>query len=159
MQNTELSDQDIAAIIRAIFNGASIGDVCNVSDTQIESLYALAYNLYTSGNFEDASTVFQALCLYRHKDVRFWMGLGGCRQALGDYKPAIDAYGMAGAVALLEDPQPFLFGAQCYLKLGDKVSAADALKGVLTLGDESNPAHASCHEKAKALLAMIEQNA
>ena len=158
MQNTELSDQDIATIIRAIFNGASIGDVCNVSDAQVESLYALAYNLYTSGNFEDAGTVFQALCLYRHKDVRFWMGLGGCRQALGEYKLAIDAYGMAGTVALLADPQPFLFGAQCYLKMGDKASAADALRGVLALGDDSNPAHATCHEKAKALLAMIEQN-
>ena len=159
MQNNELTDQDLAVIIRAIRDGAGIGDVCNVTNEQIESLYALAYNLYTSGNFEDAGVVFQALCLYRHKDVRFWMGLGGCRQALGEYKGAIDAYGMAGAAGLLADPQPFLFGAQCCLKMGDRAGAADALRGVLARGDENDPAHASCHEKARALLSMLEQNA
>ena len=92
--NTPLSDSDIATIISALNKGASIGDVCNVTDEQIESLYALAYNLYTSGNFADAGTVFQALCLYRHKEVRFWMGLAGCRQAQGDLKGAVDAYAM-----------------------------------------------------------------
>ena len=90
--NTPLNDNEIAAIITALNKGASIGDVCNVSDEQIEGLYALAYNLYTSGNFVDAGTVFQALCLYRHKEVRFWMGLAGCRQSQNDLKGAIDAY-------------------------------------------------------------------
>ena len=85
---TPLSDNDIATIIRALNKGASIGDVCNVTDEQIEALYALAYNLYTSGNFADAGTVFQALCLYRHKEIRFWLGLAGCRQAQGDLKGA-----------------------------------------------------------------------
>ncbi len=152
---TPLSDNDIATIIRALNKGASIGDVCNVTDEQMESLYALAYNLYTSGNFADAGTVFQALCLYRHKEVRFWMGLAGCRQAQGDLKGAVDAYAMAGTAGLLSDPTPFLFAAKCYIQLGDKENAVGALKGLLTLGDEKNPAHLECHKKARALLTML----
>ncbi len=154
-ESTPLSDNDIAAIITALNKGASIGDVCNVTDEQIEGLYALAYNLYTSGNFADAGTVFQALCLYRHKEDRFWLGLAGCRQAQGDLKGAIDAYAMAGTVDLLRNPVPFLFAAKCYIQLGDKENAVGALKGLLTLGDESNPEHASCHKKARALLTML----
>lgn len=154
-ESTPLSDNDIAAIITALNKGASIGDVCNVTDEQIEGLYALAYNLYTSGNFADAGTVFQALCLYRHKEDRFWLGLAGCRQAQGDLKGAIDAYAMAGTVDLLRNPVPFLFAAKCYIQLGDKENAVGALKGLLTLGDETNPEHASCHKKARALLTML----
>ena len=105
--------------------------------------------------FADAGTVFQALCLYRHKEVRFWMGLAGCRQAQGDLKGAVDAYAMAGTAGLLSDPTPFLFAAKCYIQLGDKENAVGALKGLLTLGDEKNPAHVECHKKARALLTML----
>lgn len=153
--NATLTDNEIAAIINALNKGASIGDVCNVTDEQIEGLYALAYNLYTSGNFADAGTVFQALCLYRHKEARFWLGLAGCRQAQDDLKGAIDAYAMAGTVDLLRNPVPFLFAAKCYIQLGDRENAIGALKGLLTLGDEKNPAHADCHRKAQALLTML----
>lgn len=155
--NSQLTDKDIATIVKALSEGASIGDVCNISDEQIESLYALAYNLYTSGSFADAGTVFQALCLYRHKEVRFWMGLAGCRQATGDVKGAIDAYSMAGAAGLLADPEPFLYAARCYIQLGDRENAVGALRGLLTLGDENNPNTTQCHEKARVLLTLLEK--
>ena len=99
--------------------------------------------------------MFQALCLYRHKEDRFWLGLAGCRQAQGDLKGAIDAYAMAGTVDLLRNPVPFLFAAKCYIQLGDRENAVGALKGLLTLGDETNPQHADCHKKARALLTML----
>ena len=156
-QNAPFTDKEIAALIQALSEGASIGDVCNVSDDFVEGLYAFAYNLYTSGNHADAATVFQALCLYRHKDIRFWMGLGGCRQALGDLSGAVDAYAMAGTVSLLEDPLPFLYAARCYVQLGDKQNAIGALKGLLTLGSDADPAHAQCHEQARQLLELLEK--
>lgn len=156
-QNASFTDKEIAALIQALSEGASIGDVCNVGDDFIEGLYALAYNLYTAGNYTDAATAFQALCLYRHKDRRFWMGLGGSRQACGDLKGAIDAYAMAGTVGLLSDPEPFFYAARCYVQLGDKENAVSAIKGLLTLGDAANPAHAQCHDKARQLLELLEK--
>ena len=152
-----LSNEELTKIVEALSEGASIGDVCNVSKEQIEGLYALAYNLYTAGNFKDAGTVFQALCLYSHKDPRFWMGLAGCRQAQNDLKGAIDAYSMAGTVQLLENPVPFLYAARCYIKLGDKENAVGAINGLLTLGDTKNPEHAKCHEQARELLSMLKK--
>jgi hypothetical protein len=113
MENTTtpeapLNDAEIQAIVEAMKNGASIGDVCNIGTEVLEGLYTLAYNLYTSGNFVDAETVFQALCLYRHSEFRFWMGLAGCRQANGNQAGAIDAYSMAGVASGLSDPTPLL---------------------------------------------------
>ncbi len=151
------SNEELTKIVEALNKGAGIGDVCNVSKEQIEGLYALAYNLYASGNYKDAGTVFQALCLYSHKDYRFWMGLAGCRQAQGDLKGAVDAYSMAGTVELLEDPVPFLYAARCYIRMGDKENAIGAINGLLTLGDETKPEHAKCHAQARELLGMINK--
>ena len=127
-KNVLISDQELDAIIQAVHNGVKIGDICNVSQETIEGLYALAYNLYTTQSYKDAETVFQALCLYDHKDIRFWMGLAGCRQAREDFQGAIDAYGMAGFASVLGDPTPFLYAARCHLQLGDKENALGALR-------------------------------
>lgn len=154
--NTGMNEEQVAFIFEAIQKGMSLSDMCNMRTEDLENLYALAYNLYTSCNYTDAEVVFQSLCLYNHKDVRFWMGLAGCRQAKGDMKGAIDAYAMAGSAGLLKDPAPFLYAAKCYIQLGEKENAIAALKGLLSLGDETIPAHASCHEKAKALLTLLE---
>ena len=87
----ELTQEELESMARAVLNGATIGDVCNVSQEMLEALYGLGYNLYTSGNYKDAETVFSGLCLYDHNDPRFWMGLAGSRQANGKYKEAVDA--------------------------------------------------------------------
>ena len=153
----ELTAEQLGTMIDALQKGLTLAEVTSLTPEYVESLYALAYNLYTSSNHKDAEVVFQALCLYNHKDVRFWMGLGGCRQANGNLKGAVDAYAMAGTVALLKDPQPFLYAARCYIQLGEKENAIGALKGLIELGDENDPAHAQCHEKARALLALLEK--
>ena len=95
----ELTADQLAAMMEGLQKGLTLADVTSLTPEYVESLYALAYNLYTSSNHKDAEVVFQALCLYNHKDVRFWMGLGGCRQANGNLKGAI--YGCL-LVGLLE---------------------------------------------------------
>jgi type III secretion system low calcium response chaperone LcrH/SycD len=154
-----LDDQHIQAIVKAMQNGASISDVANMSAEVLEGLYSLGYNLYTSGNFADAEIIFQSLCLYKHSEVRFWMGLAGCRQANGNLQGAVDAYSMAGVAGGMTDPSPFLYAANCYIKMGDKENAVGALKGLLVLGDEANAAHVQCRDKARELLKMLESNA
>jgi len=76
----ELTADQLAAMMEGLQKGLTLADVTSLTPEYVESLYALAYNLYTSSNHKDAEVVFQALCLYNHKDVRFWMGLGGCRR-------------------------------------------------------------------------------
>ena len=57
----EYTQEELETMTKAVLNGATIGDVCNVSQDMLESLYSLGYNLYTSGNYNDAETVFSGL--------------------------------------------------------------------------------------------------
>ena len=138
----ELTADQLAVMMEGLQKGLTLADVTSTTPEYVENLYALGYNLYTSSN---------------HKDIRFWMGLAGCRQANGNLKGAIDAYTMAGTAALLKDPQPFLYAARCYIQLGDKENAIGALKGLVEIGDANNPAHAQCHAKAHALLELLDK--
>lgn len=153
------TDTDVLDIVNALQTGATIGDVCNMSESTLEGLYALGYNLYTAGSYTDADVLFQALCLYKHNEPRFWLGLAGCRQANGNYRGAIDAYSMAGATQGLDDPEPFLFAANCYLKIGDKENAINALRSLLIMGRASNNAHRACWVKAEELLTLLGHHA
>ncbi len=156
----QINPEDITiqtlAILTAMDDGASIGDMAGITKDQIESLYALAYNLYNSANFEDAHTVFQALCIYSNLDERFWMGLAGCRQAMKNYQGAIDAYGMASAMQKFEQPDPFIHAARCCIKLGKKAEAIKALEGGIALCKDNNPDQLKLKKTALALLDLLK---
>ena len=130
----EYTQEELETMVKAVLNGATIGDVCNVSQDMLESLYSLGYNLYTSGNYKDAETVFSGLCLYDHNDPRFWMGLAGSRQANGKYQEAVDAYGLCSAMGALASPVPVLQAGMCYLKMGDREKAQGAFVVALSMG-------------------------
>lgn len=150
-----LSEEQFDAMRAALARGATLSDVLGISRETMESGYALAYNLYTAGNYQDAETMFRGLCLYDGDDPRFWMGLAGCLQARGEYALAIDTYGMAGVAGGLKDPAPFYHGGLCYLKLGDAGNAATSFQAALGMGDGNNPAHKACHDKIEALIATL----
>jgi len=152
-----ISEEQFDTMRAALAKGASIADVLGISSEAMESAYALAYNHYKAGNYQDAETVFRGLCLYDGNDARFWMGLAACLQARGDYTHAIDTYGMAGAMSGLQDPDPLFYGGVCYLKLGDTENALVSFQAALGLGSDDNPAHKACHDKIRALLATLDE--
>ncbi|MDR2113386.1 MAG: SycD/LcrH family type III secretion system chaperone [Candidatus Accumulibacter sp.] len=150
---------DVDTIIDAIAKGLSIGEIAGMEPEALEAGYNLAFNLYNAGNFKDAETLFGGLCLYHHRDERFWIGLGGCRQALGNFTAAIDAYDMACVAGTLKNPAPSVHAGLCYLKLGDTENARALFDAALELGDENNPTHRAYHEKARAMLQVIDEGA
>ena len=152
-----LSNDELKKLVAGLMNGETVSRMTGVSEETLESMYALAHGLYTSGSHHDAQVVFQALCVYNPNDYRFWMGLAGSRQALEQYAAAIDAYQMAAVATQLSTPEPFLFAARCLLKMGRKDDAVIAIKALLKLGDSANPLHVQCHDKAKALLSLLEK--
>lgn len=152
-----LTQEQLQKLATGIMKGATVAQATGMKPEALENLYALAHGLYTSGNFKDAQTVFQALSIYNSQDYRFWMGLAGCRQALEQYQAAIDAYQMAAVATLLKNPEPFLFAARCLLKLGRKDDCIVAIKALLKIGNANDPRHAIVHTKARALLALLEQ--
>lgn len=153
----ELTQEEIETMVKAVLNGATIGDVCNVSQEMLEALYGLGYNLYASGNYKDAEAVFAGLCLYDHNDPRFWMGLAGSRQANGKYQEAVEAYGLCTAMEALASPIPIVQAGLCYLKMGDREKARGSFVTALSMGDAGNAEHQAAHGKASAMLAILEQ--
>ena len=57
---------------------------------------------------------------YDYNEIKYFMGLGGCEQALGNYKKAADIYSLASVVSGLVDPEPMYYAAVCLLKAGEK---------------------------------------
>lgn len=149
------TDTDIQKIINGIEKGLTIAEATSMENTTLEGLYTLAYNFYTNRDFEKAETIFQALCIYKHNEERFWLGLGSSRQGLQKYQGAVDAYSMAGLSSNLKNPIPFFYAAQCFLKLEDKESAISVLQSVLTIGDRSNYQHVIFMDKAQEILNLL----
>jgi type III secretion system low calcium response chaperone LcrH/SycD len=149
------TQQQVNALMDGLAQGLSLGEITGMNPEMIEGLYAFGHSLYSSNNYRDAETVFRTLCLYKHNEYRFWLGLAATLQGLEHYDKAAEAYGMAGYQSQLTNPEPFWFAAQCFLKLGKKEEAVGTLTAMATMGDDK-PEYAATHEKAKNLLALLQ---
>jgi type III secretion system low calcium response chaperone LcrH/SycD len=158
-QAESVTPEVIEAILDGLSKGATISDAAGIKTETLEAGYGLAYNLYNAGNYKDAEKLFAALCIYNHNDSRFWMGLGGARQADNDLSGAIDAYNMASIAGALGDPAPSVHAGLCYLKLGDKENAAALFDAALEFGQPDDSLHKSYREQAQALLDQIRKGA
>lgn len=154
----EYNQEELLNIANALQSGFTIAQITGITSETLEGLYAIAYQYYTVEDYENAQILFQALCTYKHNEQKFWLGLAGSRQALQDYKGAIDAYSMAGITSSLQNPLPFFYAAQCFIKMEDKENAIISLKALLTMGEATNKEHAFCKEKAKEILSLLEQH-
>lgn len=161
MSNTAVinySEEEIKQIANGIAGGLTVAQATNTDPQTLEALYSLAYKCYSVEDYSSAETIFQALCMYKHDEEKYWLGLAGSRQGLKKYQQAIDAYSMAGLTAQLKDPLPFFFASQCFLKMGDKESAIGSLQSLLAMGDDTNKEHQLCKEKAQEILKLLEES-
>ncbi|MDR2891995.1 MAG: SycD/LcrH family type III secretion system chaperone [Deltaproteobacteria bacterium] len=158
-QQAEMTKEQLDVFLEGVQSGLSVADAAGVDKDTIEAGYGLAFSLYNSGNFKDAETMFQALCIYNHLDERFWMGLAGCRQMNGKLDEAIDAYGMATLHGALQDPAPSVHAGLCYLKKGDKQNARALFDAAIEFGDPANKEHKAYHDRARAMLDLISKGA
>lgn len=125
-------------ILKAFEEGYTLADVANITADQMEALYALAYQNYGSGNFEQAKNIFKLLCMYDATCFKYYMGLAASQQSLGDYENAAQVYAAACVMTGLLDPQPMYFAAICLLKCNKKEDAIHTLEGIAALGREGN---------------------
>jgi type III secretion system low calcium response chaperone LcrH/SycD len=153
----EMNKEELDVFLEGVFAGLPLGEAAGVTKETVEAGYGLAFSLYNSGNFKDAETMFQALCIYNHTDERFWMGLGGCRQMNNNLDGAIDAYGMATFMDALAGPAPSVHAGLCYLKKGDKENARALFDAAVELGDPQNSEHQAYHDRARAMLDLLKK--
>jgi type III secretion system low calcium response chaperone LcrH/SycD len=106
--------------------GGTMRDIRGLSAEEIETVYSIGFNLYNQAKYAQAEPMFQFACFYLHDEPRYWMALGNCRQMLKKYTPAIDSYGLAYLFDT-ENPWPPIQTAICYLAMGNKDLAGEAL--------------------------------
>lgn len=143
-------------VIALLNKGYTLANLAGLTDEQMEALYALGYQYYQVGNYKDAKNIFTALCLYDCHEPKYFMGLGGCLQGLGEYKNAADTYSVACTITGLIDPEPMYFAAICLLKNNDKDNAMVALQSIALMGRKDNKNDELFKKKAQDLLSVLK---
>ncbi len=131
--------------------GGTLKDVRGLSREDLETIYAIGYNLYNQALYEKAEPMFQFACFYEHTEARYWVALGNCRQMGKKYQAAIDAFGMGYALDQA-NPWPVIQAAICYLALQDKDQAGEALTLAEKTIENSTP-----NETARQRIAALRQ--
>jgi type III secretion system low calcium response chaperone LcrH/SycD len=149
---------DLAEITRQILEGkTTIGEQRGLSPQHLEAVYAMAYNFYNQGKYDDAEKAFAFLVFYNHLDRRFWLGLAATQQMRKAFDGAVQAYAMASLLDI-NDPEVPLHAADCYLAMGQREATISALTAACHFS-EGKPQFARIHQRATALLEQLEQGA
>ncbi len=139
----------------ALHTGVTLKDVRGFSDSEMEALYAVAYNLYRSGQYEKSLKLFRLLCFFDHMEPKYWLGLGAVQQMMKKYEDAAKAYAYASMLDI-SDPKPAVHAAECLLALGRKDEAEGALLAAIEFSKDDER-HKEMRERAKTLLELMKK--
>lgn len=116
-RNNKQAEQVALEVVDVVLAGAPLKDVQGISDEQMNSLYAFAYQFYERGRLDDAEKFFHFLCIYDFYNSHYWMGLAAVHQLKQNHQKAIDLYAIAFAQGK-SDWRPMFYTGQCQLALG-----------------------------------------
>lgn len=125
--NDESAESLKAAMDKATRKGTSPKDALGLTDAMVEGVYGQAYRLYNTGKYKDAIKIFRLLLMINSTEPKYAMGLAACFHMLKDYKIAADTYSIVGVIDP-ESPISFYHASDCFLQMGDSVSALVALE-------------------------------
>ncbi|MEO1774716.1 MAG: hypothetical protein AAFS07_07175 [Pseudomonadota bacterium] len=122
-------------IMQQLHEGLSLKDVLQLSDEQMEVLYAQAHRLLSSGNAKQAADAFLALIQVDYMEERFYFGFGVANQMLGDFKLAARAY--AAFLSFdAQNPDGYLRLGECHLAVDELEHAREAIAFSITAAKE-----------------------
>ena len=124
------------------------------SHDELETVYALAYNLYSTGRYDDALRYFTFLILYRPTDPKYLLGLGAAQQMGKQFEAAIQTYSF---LTMLDpsDPGPTLRIGECLMLLGQAAEARDSFQMVVDMAKVSGGQHAALKARAEGLMQAL----
>jgi type III secretion system low calcium response chaperone LcrH/SycD len=128
----------------------SYRQLCGITPEEMESAYASAYTLYQAGKYADAERIFQFLALFDSHEPKYWLGLGGCREALKNTAGAAEAY-LIPLVVDTPEPQAALRAAICCEAVGRTEDAVEALKTAVAWAS-TDPGAAILKAQAESML-------
>lgn len=124
-----------------------------ITDGQMEAMYAVAYNQFQNGKYDDAAKSFSLLSMFDPLEYKYLFGIASCFHMKGDYQAASLYYIVASGLDE-NDPAPFLHVGECMLAMKDKEGAEEALKLTLSRAGD-NPHYAPMRKRAEVMLENI----
>jgi type III secretion system low calcium response chaperone LcrH/SycD len=141
---------------KSVKNASSVKDTLGISDETAEGIYGQAYLLYNTGRYRDAAEVFRLLITMTATEPKYIIGLAACFHMLKEYQSAGSTYNLASIIDP-DNPIPFFHASDCYLQLGDKVSAASMLEMAIKRAG-SKTQYATLKQRAEITLDTIKKD-
>lgn len=140
---------------KVVEQGMMPKDAIGLSDAMIEGIYGQAYRLYNTGKYKEASQLFRMLIMLNSTESKFSMGLAACFHMLKEYKNACGTYAICGIIDP-ENPIPHYHASDCYIHLGDYVSALISLEmAVKKAGDK--PEYATIKDRSLMTITTLKK--
>jgi type III secretion system low calcium response chaperone LcrH/SycD len=135
---------------KALKGNFSIKGLAGVTDEKEEAIYGQAYLLYNTGRYKEAAEIFRVLITVNSTEPKYMMGLAACLHMMKEYEAAMCSYTMCTFVDP-ESPVPHFHLSDCYLQLGDEISAANSLKAAIKRSGDK-PEYKTLKEKSEITL-------
>lgn len=142
--------------LHALFQfGDAFSSALGVTPERRESMYAIAYGLYSKGNFKEARRLFAQLVIHDPVEPRFMRGLAATTQMLGEYKQALDMY-VVLAAANPGDPVPVMRAGDCLVALGRHAEAKESFEVAMAMCNE--PARDAVKRRCESVLVTLRRH-
>lgn len=114
--SSEEQKEEYKNVIKQIFHkDIPIAEALKIKPEVFEAMYAHAYRLYNSGNYQSACLLFAYLVTLDPGVAKYHMGQAASHHMLKEYGPAVDSY-MTAFFIDMTNPLPFFHVADCLLK-------------------------------------------
>lgn len=151
----DVSSQFEEAAENVVKQGILPKDAMGLDDQMLEGIYGQGYRLYNTGKYKEASHIFRLLIMVNSMEPKYTMGLSACFHMLKEYKYAIDGYTLCSIIDP-DNPIPQYHLADCFINLGDKLSAAVALKMAIKRAG-NRPEFSTLVDRAKLMIESLKK--
>jgi type III secretion system low calcium response chaperone LcrH/SycD len=157
LQNKKVNKPEFeAALKKVIMEGVPLNQVFEITPEILEQVYAHAYRLYNSGNYQDASVLFAFLISINSSNPKYYMGIASSFHRMRNYENAVECY-IAAYHLDGTNPIPFYHLYDCWKNLNQLEECVFALTMALELSGD-NPAYTQIKERSKlALEGLIQE--
>jgi type III secretion system low calcium response chaperone LcrH/SycD len=138
-----------------VWSMASLRQHYNISSQELEGLYALAYQKYQTGKYEEAQKLFRVLCSLDQYVLKYLLGFAATERKCGNYDNAVLLYSAAYLVDSDDVRVPYSAGL-CHMEKGALKEAESAFYLASHMVVE-NHEHAKYVEKAMMLLSIVRK--
>lgn len=149
----EVTEKFEKAAENVVKKGILPKDAMGIDDEMLEGIYGQAYRLYNTGMYDEAGQIFRLLIMVNSMEPKYTMGLAACYHMLKEYKYAVDGYTLCSIIDP-DNPIPQYHIADCYINMGDKMSAMIALQMAVKRAGNS-PEFSTLVDRAKLMIESL----